>query len=80
MRGEAGVALPRGRCGRRCAARVDRGLEPEGALPGRLGLRRKAYSFFRKARLLGRDDFRSEAFVAAYAYAVAEENAAAGSW
>ena len=59
-------------------AEVDRGLETEGVLPGRLGLRRKAYSFFRKARLLGRDDFRSEAFVAAYAYAVAEENASGG--
>jgi L-serine dehydratase len=60
-----------------CGA-IDRGLGAEGVLPGRLGLRRKAYSFFRKARLLGRDDFRSEAFVAAYAYAVAEENASGG--
>jgi L-serine dehydratase len=60
-----------------CGA-VDRGLETEGVLPGKLGLRRKAYSLYRKARLLGRDDFRSEAFVAAYAYAVAEENASGG--
>jgi L-serine dehydratase len=60
-----------------CGA-IDRGLGAEGVLPGRLGLRRKAYSFFRKARLLGRGDFRSEAFVAAYAYAVAEENACGG--
>jgi L-serine dehydratase len=57
---------------------VDRGLAAEGVLPGTLGLRRKAYPIFRKARLLGRDDFRSEAFVAAYAYAVAEENACGG--
>ncbi|HNQ90976.1 MAG TPA: L-serine ammonia-lyase, iron-sulfur-dependent, subunit alpha [Verrucomicrobiota bacterium] len=56
---------------------VERGLRSHGALPGGLGLPRKAASLHRKASLLG-PEFRSEALLAAYAYAVSEENAAGG--
>lgn len=53
------------------------GLRTPGTLPGPLGLPRKAGSFYRKAKLLDAE-LRSEALLAAYAYAVAEQNAAGG--
>jgi L-serine dehydratase len=53
------------------------GLRTPGTLPGPLGLSRKAGSLYRKARLLD-TELRSEALLAAYAYAVAEQNAAGG--
>jgi L-serine dehydratase len=59
-----------------CAV-IEKGLATQGALPGGLGLARRAASFHRRAMLL-RDEFRSEGMVAAYAYAVAEENASGG--
>jgi L-serine dehydratase len=55
-------------------AAIRRGLDNEGALPGGLGLPRRAAAFHRKSRTV-RAGFRSEARLAAYAYAVAEENA-----
>ncbi|MBN2130229.1 MAG: L-serine ammonia-lyase, iron-sulfur-dependent, subunit alpha [Sedimentisphaerales bacterium] len=57
-------------------ASLEGGLAAEGAIPGGLGVRRKASSFFRKSAALNAG-FRSEALLAAYAYAVAEQNACA---
>ncbi|NOX55656.1 MAG: serine dehydratase [Planctomycetes bacterium] len=51
-----------------------RGLHTEGVIPGGLGLYRKAPSLYRKSRILD-VTFRADALLAAYAYAVAEENA-----
>ncbi|MBD3243467.1 MAG: serine dehydratase [Chitinivibrionales bacterium] len=56
---------------------IERGLEAEGVLPGGLGLTRKAWALQRKARMSGAR-FRRTGLLAAYALAVAEENAAAG--
>lgn len=56
-----------------CAA-IAKGMDSEGTLPGGLGLFRKARSFLRKSTILGADLSR-DALLAAYAYAVAEENA-----
>lgn len=56
---------------------IDRGLNAEGMLPGKLGLSRKARSLWRKSSMLG-PDFRRDALLAAYAYAVSEENACGG--
>lgn len=56
---------------------IDRGLSAEGILPGKLGLSRKARSLWRKSSMLG-PDFRRDALLAAYAYAVSEENACGG--
>ena len=58
-------------------AALQRGLEAEGVLPGGLGVARKAWAFMRKARLSG-DYFRRGGTLAAYALAVAEENAGGG--
>lgn len=58
-------------------AAIERGLHAEGALPGSLGLPRKAWSFYRQISLTG-NSFLSEGFLPAYALAVAEENASAG--
>ncbi|MBP7051382.1 MAG: L-serine ammonia-lyase, iron-sulfur-dependent, subunit alpha [Phycisphaerae bacterium] len=59
-----------------CSA-LETGLRTPGTLPGALGLTRKAGSFHRKAALLNAE-LRAEALLAAYAYAVAEQNAAGG--
>ena len=56
---------------------IKKGLKTTGTLPGGLGLQRKAGSFFRKAERL-KGEFKSLALVAAYAYAVAEENGSGG--
>ncbi len=52
------------------------GLQNKGKLPGNLGLTRKADSFYQRSRNL-KSEFRREALLAAYAYAVSEENASA---
>jgi len=59
-----------------CSA-LETGLRTPGTLPGPLGLSRKAGSFHRKASMLNAE-LRAEALLAAYAYAVAEQNAAGG--
>ncbi|MCK4965637.1 L-serine ammonia-lyase, iron-sulfur-dependent, subunit alpha, partial [bacterium] len=53
---------------------IDRGLAAEGALPGGLGLARKAHSFYRKASI-HEGYMKQNGIVSAYALAVAEENA-----
>lgn len=54
---------------------IQRGLAAEGTLPGELHIPRKASSLWRKASVM-HGDLCSEGMLAAYAYAVAEENAA----
>lgn len=56
---------------------VKRGLENEGVLPGPLNLRRKASTYFVKAKGY-RPSLQSRGLVFAYALAVSEENAAGG--
>ncbi len=58
-------------------ASVERGLGKSGLLPGGLGVQRKASLFYRKA-LFEKDAASRTSFLAAYAHAVAEENAASG--
>ncbi|MCM1355770.1 MAG: L-serine ammonia-lyase [Staphylococcus sp.] len=56
---------------------VERGIEAEGVLPGGLGVRRKAISYYLHAA--GHNDsLRSRGLVYAYALAVSEENASGG--
>jgi L-serine dehydratase len=59
------------------SAAIARGLEAEGVLPGGLGLARRAWAFYRKARTTG-PHYQRPGYLAAYALAVAEENAAGG--
>ena len=59
-------------------ASLKRGLATEGVLPGGLGLDRKAPSLQAKAQQQ-KADFRRDGLLAAYAYAVAEENATKGT-
>jgi len=54
---------------------VQRGILAEGVLPGGLGLARKAWAFHRKASMAG-SAFQQNGYLAAYALAVSEENAA----
>ncbi|MGK2907941.1 MAG: L-serine ammonia-lyase, iron-sulfur-dependent, subunit alpha [Desulfuromonadales bacterium] len=56
---------------------IDRGLVREGALPGGLGLARRARSFHRKASMFG-PHFLETGKLCSYALAVAEENASGG--
>jgi len=56
---------------------IERGLVREGALPGGLGLARRARSFHRKASLFG-PHFLESGQLCSYALAVAEENASGG--
>lgn len=56
---------------------IQRGLRTEGALPGGLGVARKAWALHRKMTMMGQN-FLKEGFLPAYALAVAEENAAGG--
>lgn len=56
---------------------VERGIEAEGVLPGGLGLRRKAYSYFTSAKSYN-GSLQSRGLVYAYALAVSEENAGGG--
>lgn len=56
---------------------VERGIDAEGVLPGGLGVRRKAVSYYLHAA--GHNDsLRSRGLVYAYALAVSEENASGG--
>jgi len=56
---------------------LQRGLSAQGVLPGSIGLKRQAWSYYKKAKLSG-PDIRQTGLVTAYAMAVAEENAAGG--
>lgn len=56
---------------------VERGLEAEGALPGGLGVRRKAVSYYVHAQGYS-GSLKSRGLTYAYALAVSEENAAGG--
>lgn len=56
---------------------VERGLDQEGALPGPLNLRRKASTYYIKAKGY-KDNLRSRGLVFSYALAVSEENASGG--
>ena len=56
---------------------VERGIENEGVLPGRLNLPRKASSYYTKAKSF-KGTLSRRAFTFAFALAVAEENAAGG--
>lgn len=56
---------------------LDRGLDEEGVLPGSIGLRRQAKSYYRRTRLAG-SDMQLTGMTTAYALAVSEENAAGG--
>jgi L-serine dehydratase len=58
-------------------ASLKRGLATEGVLPGGLGIDRKAPSLLAKAQQQ-QADFKRDGLLAAYAYAVAEENATKG--
>ena len=55
---------------------VERGLRTEGVLPGGLGVVRKAKSLFEKRCYNESSDVTMNRLIAAYAYAVSEENAA----
>ncbi len=58
---------------------VDRGLAAEGVLPGALGLKRRAKSYYAKAEAMnGGGPTRQTAMLFAYALAVSEENAGGG--
>lgn len=59
-------------------ASVERGLATEGRLPGHLGLQRRARAFYRRGQTIADGYFRTDALLAAYAHAAAEENAAGG--
>ena len=58
-------------------AAVERGLDQEGVLPGPLNLRRKASTYYIKAKGFT-DNLRSRGLVFSYALAVSEENASGG--
>ena len=58
-------------------AAVERGIEAEGVLPGGLGVRRKAVSYYVHAAGYAQS-LKSRGLVYAYALAVSEENAAGG--
>ncbi len=58
-------------------AAVTRGLEAEGVLPGGLGVRRKAVSYYMKASGYS-SNLKSRGLVYSYALAVSEENASGG--
>jgi L-serine dehydratase len=59
-------------------AAVQRGIDTEGVLPGGLGLRRKASSYYFKAQGY-KDNIRTRALVFSYALACSEENAGGGT-
>ncbi|HVN54406.1 MAG TPA: L-serine ammonia-lyase, iron-sulfur-dependent, subunit alpha [Anaerolineaceae bacterium] len=58
-------------------AAIDRGLRAEGVLPGGLRIQRRAWAFYRRAKTSGAS-FSTPGTIAAYALAVAEENASGG--
>jgi len=56
---------------------LERGLDEEGVLPGSIGLRRQAKSYYRRTKLAG-PEMQFTGMTTAYALAVSEENAAGG--
>lgn len=58
-------------------ASLERGLEAEGVLPGSIGLRRQAKSYYRRTKHAG-PDMQLTGMTTAYALAVSEENAGGG--
>ncbi|MBN1488206.1 MAG: L-serine ammonia-lyase [Anaerolineae bacterium] len=56
---------------------IENGLQTEGVLPGGLGVSRKAWTFYRRAKMTGLHFKRTE-LLSAYALASAEENAGGG--
>jgi len=56
---------------------IDAGLKAEGVLPGKLGVPRKAWAFYRRTQMLDLNSRRS-GLLSAYALAVSEENASGG--
>ncbi|WP_462327594.1 L-serine ammonia-lyase [Desulfobaculum sp.] len=58
-------------------AAIHRGLKAQGVLPGSIGLRRQAWSYYRKTKHSGLD-MQQTGKVTAYALAVSEENAGGG--
>ncbi|MDR2928370.1 MAG: L-serine ammonia-lyase [Cytophagaceae bacterium] len=59
-------------------AAIENGLEEEGVLPGGLNLRRKASTYFTKAKSFN-NSLKSRALIYSYALAVSEHNASGGS-
>lgn len=59
-------------------AAVEKGLNTQGVLPGSIGLKRQAWSYFKKTKLSG-TDMQQTGRVTSYALAVAEENASGGT-
>lgn len=59
-------------------AAVERGLETQGVLPGSIGLKRQAWSYYKKSKLCG-PDIQQTGLVTAFALAVSEENAGGGT-
>ncbi|PIE67760.1 MAG: L-serine ammonia-lyase [Deltaproteobacteria bacterium] len=57
---------------------LERGLNNEGVIPGGLGISRRARSLHTKAQTLNAR-FKNDGLIAAYAYAVSEENATKGT-
>lgn len=57
---------------------VKTGLETQGILPGSIGLKRQAWSYYKKTKLSGRS-MQQTGMVTAYALAVSEQNAAGGT-
>lgn len=57
---------------------INRGIESAGMLPGGLGVSRKAHSLHRKLHMMN-ETISQNGHLAAYAYAVAEENACGGT-
>jgi L-serine dehydratase len=57
---------------------VDNGLKTEGCLPGGIGIPRKAYSLYRRVRMIDKH-FKRGGLLSAYALAVSEENACGGT-
>ena len=58
---------------------IDEGLKAEGVLPGGLNVRRKAKYLFEQPPVEGEPSLREFQLLAAYAYAVAEQNAGNGT-
>ena len=57
---------------------IDKGLTTEGSLPGGIGIPRKAYSVYRRVRMIDKH-FKRGGLLSAYALAVSEENASGGT-
>ena len=60
-------------------AAIKRGLNAEGALPGGLGVQRKAKFLYSQRHIDESPETRENRMVCSYAFAVAEENASGGN-